>query len=281
MKSLWQANLELLDRYRYIRSNFFPAYHSSSYQHRKRDLGVMRRAGLVHLPERQKDSANYRYSPRVYELAPKALRELSHPKKWEGDHDFWHRLMVTDIVLSFEIACKQRGLRFRHRRDLIGLEPFSFDTDVKYTHPSGRHETYQGRLEPDDLFAIEDTYFVLEADRHNEPITRGHFNTSSYLRKLLQYRDVLKNGKYKHLFPNLIVLNITTSVEHAQNIMRFMDETLESYSQAMLFKGIPVLGSRDTYPEPLTHLLAEPFDRVGHEPFIIEKEVLWTRKSTD
>jgi hypothetical protein len=32
------------------------------------------------------------------------------------------------------------------------------------------------------------------------------------------------------------------------------------------------LGSRDSYPQPLIHLLDEPFQRVGHPDFIISKE---------
>ena len=60
-----------LDRYRYLRSNFVAALHGGSFQHRKRDLGKLRRKNLLAAPEQQKDSANYRYSPRVYELAPK------------------------------------------------------------------------------------------------------------------------------------------------------------------------------------------------------------------
>jgi hypothetical protein len=54
-----------LDRYRYLRSNFIAAYHGGSSQHRKRDLGPLRRSGHINAPEQQKNSANYRYSPRV------------------------------------------------------------------------------------------------------------------------------------------------------------------------------------------------------------------------
>src|SRR5450759_425231 len=65
-----------LDRYRYLRSNFIAAYHGGSEQHRKRDLGPLRRSGHIAAPDQQKNSANYRYSPRVYELASKDKMEL-------------------------------------------------------------------------------------------------------------------------------------------------------------------------------------------------------------
>jgi hypothetical protein len=65
-----------LDRYRYLRSTFIAAYHGGSTQHRKRDLGPLHRRGYIAAPDQQKNSANYRYSPRVYELAAKGKVEL-------------------------------------------------------------------------------------------------------------------------------------------------------------------------------------------------------------
>ena len=83
---------------------------------------------------------------------------------------------------------------------------------------------------------------------------------------------VLKSGSYKDLIPNMMVINITTSPAHAKNIQTFMLEELRMSSSALLFKGIEILGSRDSYPQPLIHLLDEPFQRVGHPDFIISKE---------
>ena len=69
----------------------------------------------------------------------------------------------------------------------------------------------------------------------------------------------------------MMVVNITTSPAHAENIQTFMLEELRM-SSALLFKGLEILGSRDSYPQPLIHLLDEPFQRVGHPDFIISKE---------
>jgi hypothetical protein len=277
MKERHIETFKLCDRYRYVRSNFIAAYHGTSPQHRKRELGPLTKQGYLARPEQQKDSANYRYSSRVYELTARGKAELAktghEPTAWKGDRQFWHQLMVADIVLSIEIACRSRGLRFRHRHELIGHAPLSFQTDISFRHANGRVETYSGRLQPDDFFAINDTYFALEADREHEPIIRPTLQTSSYARKLLQYRDVLMRKAYKDSFPNLMVLNITTSEQHATNIAAFMDQVLEAKSQSLLFKGIPILGSREKHPDPLTTLLDEPFHRVGHPPFIISKEV--------
>lgn len=269
--------LRLLDRYRYGRSNFVAAYHGASQQNRKRELGFMRRDGLLATPEQQKASSNFRYSPRVYELAPKGkaalLSQGIEPVAWKGERQFWHQLMVTDIVLSFELACKHTGLHFQHRKDLVGDQSLVFDTTISHTYKNGRTETYEGRLQPDDLFAINGMYFVLEADRHNEPISRLTFQTSSYLRKILQYRDLMKRELYKSLFPNLLIINISTSEQHARNVMKFMQDELSLNSRSMLFKGLPVLGSHETYPEPMLDILDIPFERAGHPPFVVSNEL--------
>jgi Replication-relaxation len=265
-----------LDRYRYLRSNFVAAFHGGSQQHRRRDLGTLRRRGLLSAPEQQKNSANYRYTPRVYELSPKGKAALIAsgitPIHWVGERQFWHQLMVADIVMSFEIACKSRGLRFRHRKDIIGTAPLTFPTNISHQFPK-HSDHYSGVLQPDELFAINNTYFILEADRQNEPITRPTLATSSYLRKILQYRAVLRSGSYKELIPNMLVLNITTSATHADNIMAFMEGELAMSSSAMMFMGIEILGSRESYPQPLIELLDLPFRRVGHDNFIISQEV--------
>jgi hypothetical protein len=218
----------------------------------------------------------HEYTPRVYELSPKGKAALIAsgitPIHWVGERQFWHQLMVADIVMSFEIACKSRGLRFRHRKDIIGSAPLTFPTEISHQFPK-HSDHYSGVLQPDELFAINDTYFILEADRHNEPITRPTLATSSYLRKILQYRAVLKSTSYKALIPNMLVLNITTSPTHADNIMAFMEAELAMSSSSMMFMGIDILGSRESYPQPLVELLDLPFRRVGHDNFIISQEV--------
>src|ERR1700737_4134517 len=223
MKERHIETFKLCDRYRYVRSNFIAAYHGTSTQHRKRELGPLAKDGYLRRPDQQKDSANYRYSSRIYELGPRGRVELLQqgvvPTIWKGERQFWHQLMIADIVLSIEIACQARGFRFRHRRNLLGDSPLSFQTNITFQHPSGKTESYVGALRPDDFFAINDTYFVLEADRQNEPINRPNLQNSSYARKLLQYRDVLVRRTYKDIFPNLMVLNITTNDQHAANVM--------------------------------------------------------------
>lgn len=296
---------KLLNRYRFARSNFIAAYHGGSAQNRKRELGELRKQGLLAAPIEQQDISNYSYSPRVYELTDKSKAVLKAEGipvlKWTGGKHFFHRLMIADILLAIEIACKERGLTFRTQQDIIGSKPLTFDAKIR--HQFKEHsEPYTGALEPDALFAINNTCFLLEADRNQMGINVGTFKTSSYLRKLLQYREILKSGSYKKLIPNMFVLNITTSMQHATNIKTFLyDEKplgLDMKSASLLFKGMPVFASRHEYADPYTHfekndalskphkpfydhvaggiiqtLLDEPFERAGYDPLIISNEV--------
>lgn len=40
--------------------------------------------------------------------------------------------------------------------------------------------------------------------------------------------------------------------------------SLNATSRTFLFKGLPILGAHDSHPAPLTELLSEPWERVGH-----------------
>ena len=282
-----------LERVRFGRSNLLAANYGGSMQHLKRELGRLRNKGLLSKPRLQEDNKNYRSSSHIYELTPTAEKLLKQQgfnvTRWDNQKNFWHRLMIADIMLLVEIACKQRGLTFRHRQNIIGDKPLQFETHVSHEFP--KHvERYDGALQPDELFAINNTCFVLEADRQTEPIYRDNFKASSYLRKILQYREVLKSGSYKELIPNMVVLNITTSVEHARNIKNFVYDDMGMKSKSMLFMGLPILGTHDDYPRPRFMLQDEkpdeeidqrridlldlPFERAGFDPFIIGEEVI-------
>jgi hypothetical protein len=280
MNSRFLETFKALNNCRYGRSNMLAALLGGSAQNRKRELGALREQGYLRCPEQQKDAGNYRYSPRIYELTQKAREVLRNagiaPINWKGERQFWHQLMVADILLSFQVGCKERGLRFQSQSQIIGDKGLALPCRISHTFSSGRTLTWDKALRPDELFAINDTHFLLEADRQNEPIERSEFQTSSYLRKLLQYRDVFANRTYKTELgiQKLLVLNITLSEDRVRNIMNFMELELKGKSRALLFAAFPALGSRETYPRPMSELLDHPFERVGHEPFIIRKEVV-------
>jgi hypothetical protein len=279
-----------LNTTRYGRSNLIAAFLGGSVQNRKRELGSLRHTGWLKSPAQQKETANYRYSPRIYELTNKAKAALRTAGvsvvNWEAEQEFkrelfWHRLMIADIVWLFKISSAKHGMRFRTKTDILGSKPLSLPCQIEFPLSGGRTVPYNRDLRPDELLAIDDTFLVIEADRGSERIKSSSADVSSYQRKLLQYRHVYVNRLYQKLWgiQTLFTLHVTLSHEHSQNIMQFMDEDLQAKSRGQLFAAFPILGATDAYPTPID-LLEHPFKRVGYDPLIIGKEIIDGRYRT-
>jgi hypothetical protein len=180
--------------------------------------------------------------------------------------------MVADILCSFEIISKFSGRKFRTHHDIVGDAPLTIPSEIEFTFADGRTQRSSKSLAPDALFSIDTTYFAIEADRMHEPLRRSTLNQTSYLRKFLQYRDVLLKRTYQSQWaiPSLLVLNITINGEHCRNMIALRRE-LGDTSRSMLFKAIPSLGSFERAPRPLLYLLEEPWERVGHAPLVLSK----------
>src|SRR5689334_4087560 len=95
-----------LNRVRFGRANFLHRLVGGSKQNAQRRLGRLYHAGYLARPEQQRQSWNARYSPRVYELTPKSRKVLQDLRvginTWTATRQFWHQLMIADILLSFE-----------------------------------------------------------------------------------------------------------------------------------------------------------------------------------
>jgi hypothetical protein len=276
--------LEVLNRRRYARRNFLTALLGGSEQNRRKEIGALCEEGYLtrHAPNGAGaiERAYPHYFFRIYEKTSKADKLLRgngiEPIKQTISQQFWHQVLVDDILLSIEAACKQGGFAFRDEHQILQGAPRELPCTISHTFKRGHTQHFSKSLSPDALFAINNTYFALEADRNNEPIERNNLNETSYLRKLLQYKDVFKNHTYKTHWgiPNLLVLNITTNETHMKNIMAFMQDGLQGKSRSMLFHALPVLSSSEKSPQPVLSLLTNPWQRVGHEAFTIGKEVI-------
>ena len=132
---------------------------------------------------------------------------------------------------------------------------------------------------PDGLFGLEYAvggkksyrFFALEADRATMPVFRSSLGQTSYLKKMLAYREIIARQIHKsHLgIPNLLVLTVTTNERHMAEIMKLLCE-LTGSSAAFLFKTIGALGSFDQAPTPAPQILLEPWLRVGFPPMRID-----------
>lgn len=242
-------------------------------------------------PWQQWQSVNARYQPAVSEntpLAEQVLRErglLADPGKPEPRAQFQHRLMVACITASIELAIRDDPtLTFISQQEILDRSPnktIEVPCFISYTNPrTGKRQTLEKPLIPDAVFGIRYQaagyrFFMLEADRNHEPIRRADLEETSYLRKLLQYREVIQGKLYKQHFgmtAGMLVLNVTTNFQHMHNIQGLVEElTNEKGSSYLLFKTMPQFGKYLQIPPVVRELLTEPWHRGRIEPMLINR----------
>jgi hypothetical protein len=282
---------KLLNRYRYLRSTFIHALVGGYKIALIKRLGVLFHDGYLDRPAQQWQAINARYMPAVYELGTRgaqALRSAGMAVNPMPSQQFSHSLMVCDILASIEI-----GIRADPQLRLISWDeilakmpspganrdnPLELPCQVSFTFPRSRTTHRSSKpLIPDAVFGVEYKptksfrFFALEADRNHEPVMRNNLSQTSYLRKILQYREVAK-GAYKTQWglPNLLVLNVTTSETHMQNIMSLVGKLTNGKGASyLLFKTMPSLASLEKAPMPDSCMLTESWSRVGFDPFEI------------
>jgi hypothetical protein len=252
-------------------------------------------------PDGQFESFNALYKTAVYQLSDAGERLLIERCLVEPKSPFLHRgkgkgvmfhhdLMVADILASIEIGIRARpDLRFISWQEILAASPqetrsadhpFSIPVSISYEMGKNRFLECHKPLEADALFGIEyrdgdrvgHRYFALEADRESEPLWRKDFEESSFLRKLLQYRAIMKERIYKTRFgfPNLYVLTVTTSPDRTKAIMDSLAEIMGTNS-FFLFKTMPTLKSLEKAPPATGFVLTEPWQCVGHEDIYIDQ----------
>lgn len=307
---LTQRDIELfklLNRYHYLRSNFLYVFLGGNSETRfKERLGDLYHDGrYIKRPEQQWQFANCRYMPVIYELddrGEQVLRErgvlssdspLLKKGRMGAYRQFAHQLMICDCMASLELGIRQEpSLRFISWQEILTRapeatrkldNPFAIPVSISHTFaPSGVTQHADIKIVPDGLFGLEYArvgqkayrFFALEADRASMPIVRSNLQQTSYLRKILGYRQIAaQNVQKSHLgLPNLLVLNITTEQSHMANIMSLVGKLAQDgKSKLFLFKTMTSLGDFGKAPEPTPHLLTAPWKRAGYDDFYINK----------
>ena len=97
-------------------------------------------------------------------------------------------------------------------------------------------------------------------------VRRANLRETSYLRKVLQYREVVGCGRYRTHFgmkSTKLVLTVTTNVQHMHHIIGMSEEVLgRDVCPYMLFTVAPEFGDQRRIPDPYYQLLTEPWQRV-------------------
>ena len=302
--------LRLLSRYRFLRSTHLHVLAGGkSHKRFVERLGdLYHEGGYINRPPQQWQAINARYMPAVYELGKAGKKVLA---QYGADHEtgsalaqspargsgrqYHHELMICDILSSIEIGVRA-DQALRHvswpeilaspkmpKATLHSARPMAAKVSIQYAKPrTPKAYRTEGQLVPDAIFGLEYTaggnkqyrFFALEADRNTEPVVRGDLRQSSYIRKILQYREIAARSIYKTQWglPNLLVLNVTTNDRHKQNIMDLVDQlTGDKGSTSLLFKTMPSLASLEKAPLPAPDILTDAWHRAGHPDFFIDR----------
>jgi hypothetical protein len=288
---------KILARYRYLRSTFLYAFLGGASETRfKERLGdLYHEGGYIDRPKQQWQFANCRSTPIIYELGEAGARVLRDMGAAETDsvlfgqdrrgpcRQFLHAVMICDILGSIEIGVRNDpALRLISWPEILAkapektlrmAKPFELSVSISYTFPkTGKTEQAHTKVVPDALFGLEYQtgeqksyrFFALEADRATMPVVRGNLRQTSYLKKILAYREVAARKLYQTQLgiPNLLVLTVTTSDRHQDTIMQIVQEVTRG-SRMFLFKTMTSLGGVQSAPSPASQVLTSPWQRAG------------------
>jgi len=130
-----------------------------------------------------------------------------------------HALLVSDIMVAVELACRNRkDVRLLAADDLNipkMREPFQWKVNI------GK----KCSVIPDRGFGLEFNgqrcWYFLEADRATMPVTRGNLDQTSFFRKLLAYEKTWMQNIHRRDFGihRFRVLTVTTNSERVQGMI--------------------------------------------------------------
>jgi len=224
--------IRLTHRHRFLRSHQIIALIGGSAQNLSRRLQWLFHHGYLERPRAQlqyyerSGSQTIAYglgnkSGSLLQLNPASLGEKNRAI---GRMYLAHALLVSDVMVALELACRHHGIRLLHEDELNLLVEAPLQWLVKI-----REGTKLGVI-PDQVFALEYAdqngqvqriYYFLEADRGTMPVVREKLAQSSFYRKLLAYEATWdKKVHQRHLgIHRFRVLTVTTSAARVKSLL--------------------------------------------------------------
>jgi DNA-binding Lrp family transcriptional regulator len=224
--------LKCVHRHRFLRSDHVVTLCAGSRQQVLRRLQRLFHHGYLERPRCQIDYYHSGSRRIAYGLGYKGAawlkRELSlqfHQLDWKqkshvGRLFLEHALLVSDIMVAVELACRnQENIRLLSVDDLQipkMREPFQWKVDIGQRQQTGVIPDRVSGLE----FNGEQCWYFVEADRGTMPIIRDNLDQTSFHRKLLAYEATWKQNLHRTRFgwQRFRVLTVTTSNERVQGI---------------------------------------------------------------
>jgi hypothetical protein len=257
--------LQLLARYRYLRSTFIEAFvggNSTVLRWRLRDLFD---AGYVRRPLQQWQFANARYVPVVYALGEKGravLEELGLAARVDSQNgaNFSHQVMIDETMASIEIALTRRsGFKLIGQSEILERLPSdALGSRLRLQVPQ------TSAIVPDAMFGVRGpagvVLYALEVDRESEPVRRSRDGTS-YEGKITRYNRLIEEGHYRRLLGTaapLVVLHVTLSEKRMRKLLPLSDR--KPFHAFKVLQGVNGFGQ---LPGPSESLVSEPWTRAA------------------
>ena len=233
--------IRVVHRHRFLRSWQIIALVGASPQQVLRRLQLLYHHGFLERPRAQIDYYHRGGSRHiVYGLGNKGAALLKCELGLAYDALYWggknhsvgrlfleHTLLVSDVMVALELACRENGRIQLLMDGEISLpdsirsqrEPFHWSVNVNSHLKLG--------IIPDRVFVLEfadrpgdRAIFFLEADRGTMPVTRKSLSRTSFHRKLLAYEATWTQNLHRTRFGfhRFRVLTVATSVERARHL---------------------------------------------------------------
>jgi DNA-binding Lrp family transcriptional regulator len=265
--------IRLVERFRFLRSSHIRSLIPGSPQQLLRRLKLLYHHGFLERPRAQIDYYHKGGSSHmVYGLGNKGaalLRRDLDPGfgqvRW-GENNratgrvyLEHALLVGDVMVAIELACRRTGIRLLTARELAVADkitgerrPFRWQVKISNRVKLG--------VIPDYVFALDfkdqrgtgnRAFFFLEADRATMPVIRKNLSQTSFYRKLRAYEATWSQSIHQTQFGfhRFRVLTVTTSAARLKSL-------IEACSKLERGQGLFLFADRTVLEKPGDMFLA-------------------------
>ena len=263
--------IQLVYKHRFLRSSQIVALLEDCAQPVIRRLQLLYHHGYLERPRSQLDYYHRGGSRAiVYGLGNKGAAVLNQEFESGISHLRWgeknravarpyleHVLLVSEIMVSIELACRRTGVRVLNEFELE-FHPTAPQPQRNFMWQVNVDSQCKLGVVPDRVFALEfrgatgapnRVHFFLEADRGTMPVIRKNLSQTSIFRKLLAYQSTWVQGLYQNQFGfnRVRVLFVSKSkarteamihacqrLEHGHGLFLFADTTILQNPESIL-----------------------------------------------
>jgi hypothetical protein len=266
--------IRLVCRHRFLRSQQIVLLIGGNSQPVLRRLHLLYHHGYLERPRAQIDYFHRGGSQHmVYGLGNKGAALLKREHGVSFGHLRWgeknravgrifldHALLVSEVMVGIELACRQAGIRLLTDEDLpLGKATNSTRQTFRW------HVNVNSRLKlgviPDRVFALEYSdasgtsnraFFFLEADRGTMPVIRRNLSQTSFYRKLLAYASTWSQSLHRSRFGfhRFRVLTVTTSVARVTSLVNACSQLRSGHGLFLFSDRSSLEASGDVFSLP-------------------------------